>query len=118
MTTRKIWWFATVFTLFCCFTGCNSDDHYAGKRTTEDTQRLQALNDSMLQMSPGAVKLIREAMATANDSLTWYDYYITYGRRFLLTSTPDSLLPYAELSCDSRQVRKRHHAHEGWQQRH
>jgi tetratricopeptide (TPR) repeat protein len=96
MTARKIWWFATVFTLFCCFTGCNSDDHYAGKRTTEDTQRLQALNDSMLQMSPGAVKLIREAMATANDSLTWYDYYITYGRRFLLTSTPDSLLPYAE----------------------
>ena len=75
---------------------CHGGDCYEGQRTAEERQQYQALNDSMAHMTPRALTLIGKAMNDAKDSLTWYDYYLLYGRHYLLTEHPDSLLPYAE----------------------
>ena len=94
MTTHNKRWYTLVFATLIGLFACHDGERYEGMRSSEEQQRLQALNDSMQHLTPNAVRLINEAMATADDSLTWYDYYLTYGRHYLLTSTPDSLLPY------------------------
>jgi tetratricopeptide (TPR) repeat protein len=63
-------------------------------RTDENLQRYTSLNDSMQHLVPQSLTEIRQEMQQAEDSLTWYDYYLMYGRHFLLSRTPDSLLPY------------------------
>lgn len=75
---------------------CSTDGHYTGRRTEDAQQRFAALNDSMQHLAPHVLDTIRQEMQQAEDSLTWYDYHLMYGRHFLLTSTPDSTLPYVE----------------------
>ena len=82
----------TLLTLWACAT----DGHYDGLRTDEEQQRYVALNDSMQHMVPHALDTISRQIQEAKDSLTWYDYYLMYGRHYLLTSTPDSTLPYVK----------------------
>ena len=82
-------------TLFACQDARQQDDG----RSAEQTATYLALNDSMLHLKPTALNDIRRQMAAAaeaDDSLTWYDYYLMYGRHFLLSDTPDSILPYID----------------------
>lgn len=79
-----------------CLMACQDNDGYPNKRTDKERQTYQALNDSMQHLSTKALTLIRQQMEEADDSLTWYDYYLMYGRHYLLTANHDSVVPYAE----------------------
>ncbi len=50
----------------------------------------------MQHLSPLALQQIREAMAQATDSLTYYDYYLMYGRHYLIAPSHDSIIPYID----------------------
>lgn len=66
-------------------------------RTDENTrERICALDDSITAMSPGARRMIEDGMAAAGDSMTWYEFYLRYGKYHLMSQKPDSLLPYAD----------------------
>ena len=82
----------TIMGLFAC----QGEGCYPGMRTPEEQALYQRVNDSMTHLRPQALDMIRQQMEQAEDSLTWYDYYLMYGRHYLLTDKPDSLLPYAE----------------------
>ncbi len=87
-----------IFTLLTCcllFMSCYVDHEDVHQRSDEERAVYVALNDSMTQMKPGALAQIEEQMRKSTDSLTWYDYYLMYGRHYLMTSHPDSTLPYA-----------------------
>ena len=86
---------AIIATALCLF-GCQGNDHYEGKRTTEEHQLLIALDDSVQYLTPHALQLIKQKMEDAEDSLEWYDYFLMYGRHFMLTDKPAKLLPYAD----------------------
>ena len=75
---------------------CQGEKSYPGMRTPEEQALYQRVNDSMTHLRPQALDMIRQQMEQAEDSLTWYDYYLMYGRHYLLTDKPDSLIPYAE----------------------
>ncbi|MBR1547490.1 MAG: tetratricopeptide repeat protein, partial [Prevotella sp.] len=64
------------------------------QRSEEQLQTYRSLNDSTQRLAPGALALVREQMEMATDSLTWYDYYLMYGRHYLLSDRPDSVLHY------------------------
>lgn len=82
------------------FFACSGRESYDHERTPAQKELYKALNDSMQHMVPHALDDIRQAMHDAKDSLTWYDYYLMYGRHYLLSQSPDSLLPYAERTLD------------------
>lgn len=86
------WAFLTAAALW--LTACQENDKYEGMRTNEESLHYQALNDSMLHMAPGVLDTIRQRMDKATDSLTWYDYYLMYGRHYLLSDKPELVLPY------------------------
>ncbi len=96
MTTRKtICRCTTVLlaaTLLIC--GCKTHRNYPGRRTEKNRTEYHQLNEQMLQMDSTALRTIAERMATATDSNDYYDYHLMYGRHYLLTAHPDSLLPY------------------------
>ena len=75
---------------------CSDGTDYDGMRTEKEQQRYLALNDSLLLMTPHALDDILAQQQQATDSLTWYDYYLMYGRHYLATDYPDSVLPYVE----------------------
>ena len=79
-----------------CLVACKDDDHYPGERTADGRRTVLATNDSVMSKSPRALSIIRERISQASDSLAWYDYHLIDGRRFLLTDSPDSALPYVE----------------------
>ena len=74
---------------------CQGDGTYPGMRTAEEQTLYNRLNDSMTHLKPQALNMILQQMEQTEDSLTWYDYYLMYGRHYLLTPQLDSLLPYA-----------------------
>ncbi len=86
-----------IFTLLTCLVlfSCGDENGYANQRSDEEHKRYVVLNDSMTHMSANALEQIQEMMLKSKDSLTWYDYYLMYGRHYLLTNHPDSMLPYA-----------------------
>ncbi|MBQ7511551.1 MAG: histidine kinase [Prevotella sp.] len=86
----------TLCLLIASLCACQNSERYTKKRSPQESLLLRALNDSMQHKKPNALRQIRQQMDQASDSLTWYDYYLMYGRHFLLSDTPDSLLPYAE----------------------
>ena len=88
--------FVAILTMISCLWGCKDEETYPGMRTQEQRQLFQAINDSMLHLRPQALVMIRQQMQEANDSLTWYDYYLMFGHHYLLTDKPDSCLPYAD----------------------
>lgn len=87
-------WYASLALL--ALTACSSSGHNEGQRTEEAQRRYTILNDSMQHLAPHVLDTIKAEMQRAEDSLTWYDYYLMYGRHYLQTSTPDSTLPYVE----------------------
>lgn len=88
--------FKFVLLVTATLVSCMSGNNYDNERTEEESQRYQTVNDSMMRMMPHVQDTIKAEMARAKDSLTWYDYYLMYGRHFLMTDAPDSTLPYAE----------------------
>ena len=87
---------ATLLAIIVCVFACKENGYYEGKRSEDAFREMTALYDSMLHKSPKALSQIRRRLQTTTDSLTWYDYYIMYGRHYLLTESPDSTLPYVE----------------------
>lgn len=79
-----------------CFGACQDKMQYDGMRSAEERQRYIALGDSMQHLRPDALQMITREMEAAKDSLSWYDYYLMYGRHYLLTDSPQSMLPYVE----------------------
>lgn len=75
--------------------GCNPENS-APERSQEQKQYILALDDSLTNMSPNAPDMINRGLAEAEDSLTWYDFYLRRGKYWLLSQTPDSLIPYAD----------------------
>ena len=86
----------TLILTVVCVLSCQERDNYPGKRTPEERELFKALNDSMLNKQDEALSIIQQRMQQADDSLTWYDYYLMYGRHYMITETPDSALPYIE----------------------
>lgn len=81
------------FILLLYMVGCRGNDATAG-RTSEERKRISVLDDSIAAMSPHAPDMIAHGIKSAPDSLTWYDYYLRYGKYWGLSQTPDSMLPY------------------------
>lgn len=92
----KLQKFCLLLLLVASCWACHDSGRYAGMRSEAEHQRYVALNDSMQHLRPGSLDMITREMEHAKDSLTWYDYYLMYGRHYLLSDTPDKLLPYAE----------------------
>lgn len=86
-------------------TGCLSKNSPA-QRSEEHTQRLIAIDDSMTNHSPHTLDMIRCYMAEAKDSMTWYELYSKMAKYWLLSKTPDSLLPYADKVIDFTERQK------------
>ncbi len=58
---------------------------------------LSHIDDSLKNnSSPQIRKEIERGMATADDSLTYYEYYVRMGQYFCLSSTPDSMVEYID----------------------
>ncbi len=51
---------------------------------------------AMQNMDSTALDSIIKHRTAAKDSLTWYDYDLMYGRHFLLTATPESVVNYSD----------------------
>ncbi len=79
---------------------CQDEPHWKDERTPEAYQRYQELNDSMQHLTPHALSMIEEAMQQADDSLTWYDYYLMYGKHYLIAEHHDSVMPYIRRTLD------------------
>ncbi len=59
-------------------------------KTEEERKVLACIDDSVEAMSVHAPKIIRKALASATDSLTYYEYYVRKAKYFCLSATPDS----------------------------
>lgn len=57
---------------------------------------MRALDDSISVMSPAARSMIERGMSEAKDSATWYEFYLRYGKYYLMSQSPESLLTYAD----------------------
>ena len=62
-------------------------------KTEEERKVLACIDDSVEAMSVHAPEIIRKALASATDSLTYYEYYVRKAKYFCLSATPDSLYP-------------------------
>lgn len=62
-------------------------------KTEEERKVLACIDDSVEAMSAHAPEIIRKALASATDSLTYYEYYIRKAKYFCLSATPDSMYP-------------------------
>lgn len=75
--------------------GCGGRDGN-GNGSDETREQIHALDDSIAVMSPDARRMIERGMAEAKDSLTWYEFYLRYGKYYLMSQSPESLLSYAD----------------------
>ena len=62
-------------------------------KTEEERKVLVCIDDSVETMSVHAPEIIKKALASATDSLTYYEYYIRKAKYFCLSATPDSMYP-------------------------
>lgn len=62
-------------------------------KTEEERKVLACIDDSVEAMSAHAPEIIRKALASATDSLTYYKYYVRKAKYFCLSATPDSMYP-------------------------
>ena len=62
-------------------------------KTEEERKVLACIDDSVEAMSVHAPEIIRKALASATDSLTYYEYYVRKAKYFCLSATPDSMYP-------------------------
>ncbi|MDE6354164.1 MAG: tetratricopeptide repeat protein [Prevotella sp.] len=86
-------------------TGCHPKSH-TPDRSPEQKQHILELEDSLTNLSPKASDMIDQGMAGAKDSLTWYDFYLRRGKFWLLSQTPDSLIPYADRTISFAESQK------------
>ncbi len=62
-------------------------------KTEEERNVLACIDDSVEAMSPHAPEMIRKALASATDSMTYYERYVRKAKYFCLSTTPDSMYP-------------------------
>lgn len=62
-------------------------------KTEEERKVLACIDDSVEAMSAHAPEIIKKALASATDSLTYYEYYVRKAKYFCLSATPDSMYP-------------------------
>ena len=62
-------------------------------KTEEERKVLACIDDSVEAMSVHAPEIIKKALASATDSLTYYEYYVRKAKYFCLSATPDSMYP-------------------------
>lgn len=75
--------------------GCGGNDE-APERGEDVRRQIIVLDDSIAAMSPAVPAIISRGMDAARDSFTWYDFYLRYGKYYLMSQTPDSLFPYVD----------------------
>ncbi len=77
-----------------------TDNRRAEQQWDETAQKLEQLDDSVNLRTSNVPALIEQGLASANDSIEWYLYYIRWAAYFSLTSTPDSSLFYTHKTID------------------
>jgi two-component sensor histidine kinase len=84
---------------------CKDKDKTANERTMKETAELHQIEDVVEQMKPNALNLTLQKLNKSRDSFTYYDYYLVIAKYYLLSSSPDSMIPYVEktLSFTKRQ---------------
>lgn len=65
-------------------------------RSAETHRLLTTIDDSVAVFSPSAPRMISQALAQATDSIDYYDVLLRRAKYFLVSQTPDSMLPVAD----------------------
>lgn len=65
------------------------------ERTPKEYSQLRTTEDSVYNMTPNALKMIKRGLMEAKDSLTYYDYYLQLGK-FDAMQTQKSTTKYAD----------------------
>ena len=81
----------TLVTALFLTLSCNHKEGSDDIRTKAELQRLHAVTDSVLALSPKAKAMVDSALANTQDSLAFYDYYVEKGFLYLMEQ-PDSVL--------------------------
>lgn len=80
---------------------CNSCGN--NKEEAEDkarTEQLRSLNDSITQLAPSAKSLVEKGLASAPDSITFYEYTLCKARFLSTSEKPDMAMPYINKVVD------------------
>ena len=64
--------------------------------TEADHGRLAALDDSIAGRAPSARRLAEQGMRNAADSTRYYEYCVRLAKYYLLSATPDSMMPLVD----------------------
>lgn len=78
----------------CCLLLLAACRNGGGRRSSVDTTLLSSVDDSVAAMSPKAKDMILHGLATAADSITYYEYLSRLGKYYCLSATPDSMTTY------------------------
>ena len=73
-------------------TGCDWHKDY-DVRSSETYRQLCDIDDSIAALSPSDLAMIGQALAAARDSMDYYDFLLRRAKHYLLSPTPDSMLP-------------------------
>ena len=82
---------ATITIIVCNSCGNNGKDTAEGKARIEQLRRI---NDSITQLAPSAKKLIEDRLASAPDSITFYEYTLCKAHFLSLSEKPETAMPY------------------------
>lgn len=73
---------------------CGEDDYGVPERSAETIRQLSVLDAAITERAPSAMSLAEKGMESAQDSFTYYDFFIRQGKIMLLSPRPDKLLTY------------------------
>lgn len=76
--------------MLCAVLSCCGGHEHADMRSPAETDALAALDDSMAVNSSRVPAMIRHGLASADDSLTYYDYYLRLMRYSVQQDVPDA----------------------------
>lgn len=74
---------------------CNNSENQAVRTPVQDSL-LQRVDDSVRLQSPHMLQLVRAGMASAKDSVTYYEYYLRNAFAYFLLDKSDSTFYYAD----------------------
>lgn len=63
----------------CVLFACQNND---ATRSAADSQAISSIEDSLAHMSPKTLLKIREGLANAQDSITYYEYLARLGKYY------------------------------------
>ena len=82
---------ATIAIVVCNGCGKHCKEETESKARTE---RLRRLSDSITQLAPSAKDLIEKGIASAPDSITFYEYTLCKAHNLTLSEKPETAMPY------------------------